>query len=271
MKIYHFDGQLLVRQTEPRDFAKIQALCLRVYPFSAPWGLDQLGSHQEVFPQGQLVIEEQSTGRIVAMCASLIVYWDDYDIEDAWRDFTDHGYFRNHDPVNGRTLYGAEVIVDPDMRGHGLGKLLYAARRTLVRELGLLRIRAGARLRGYSQFSSTHKPIDYLLEIVRGTVFDPTISFQMKQGFHVMALVPGYLPNDPETLGWAVAIEWLNRAVADPEDLHREALRYERLFRPLGCDGAELYKAVCLRQSIQTICTPSESKSLNALNLENSV
>ena len=79
------------------------------------------------------------------MAASLIVLWDDYDMTSSWRDFTEHGTFRNHDP-KGRTLYGAEVMVHPDEQGRGIGKKLYAARRELVRRMGLLRIRAGARL-----------------------------------------------------------------------------------------------------------------------------
>lgn len=249
MRTYFSVAKYAIRQTEERDFAAIQELSRKVYPFYPPWGFGQLGSHQSIFPKGQLVVEDTENARIVGMAASLIVNWDDYDIEDAWRDFTDHGYFRNHDPANGRTLYGAEVMVDPDCRGQGLGKLLYAARRTIASELGLLRIRAGARLRGYSQYAETMKPLEYLLQVVEGNIFDPTISFQMKQGFHVMALVSGYLPNDTETLGWAVVIEWLNRNVADPEDLARESLRYRKLFEPIGADGNVLFQGVCNRMA----------------------
>jgi hypothetical protein len=31
--------------------------------------------------------------------------------------------FTDHDPVQGRTLYGAELIVDPALQGHGIGGL----------------------------------------------------------------------------------------------------------------------------------------------------
>ena len=44
---------------------------------------------------------------VVGMAASLIVLWDDYEIRDNWRDFTDGGMFTDHDPQHGRTLYGA--------------------------------------------------------------------------------------------------------------------------------------------------------------------
>ena len=45
------------------------------------------------------------------MAASLVISWDDYEVTGTWGDFTDRGLFTNHDPVNGRTLYGAEVEV----------------------------------------------------------------------------------------------------------------------------------------------------------------
>ena len=63
----------------------------------------------------------------------------------SWRDYG--RTFTNHDP--GRTLYGAEVMVRPNEQGRGIGQQLYTVRRELVRRLGLLRIRAGARLAGY--------------------------------------------------------------------------------------------------------------------------
>ena len=118
--------------------------------------------------------------------------------------------FTNHDPVHGRTLYGAEVMVLPNRRRLGIGKALYAARRVLVEQLGLLRIRAGARLRGYHRYADRMTAEEYTAAVARGEVEDPTLTFQLKQGFTVLAVVSGYLRHDPESLGWAAIIEWLN-------------------------------------------------------------
>jgi len=49
-------------------------------------------------------------------------------------------------------------MVDPTLQGPGIGKLLYEARRALTVRLGLLRIRAGARLRGYHKYAATITP-----------------------------------------------------------------------------------------------------------------
>jgi len=186
------------------------ALCEKVYPDSPPWTAAQLASHLEVFPEGQFVVEDPERGAIVGMASSLIVRWDDYEFDAGWREWTDRGFFTNHDPEEGRTLYGAEVMVDPEVQRRGLGKKLYAARRELVRRLGLRRIRAGARLRGYHRRAGKMSPEEYVERVVRGELRDPTLTFQLREGFEVLAVVHSYLGNDPESLGYAAIIEWLN-------------------------------------------------------------
>jgi GNAT superfamily N-acetyltransferase len=151
------------------------------------------------------------------MAAGLIVLWDDYDIDLAWRDMTARGTFANHNPA-GRTYYGAEIMVDPETRGMGVGKAIYAARRKLVQRLGLLRIRAGARLRDYHNYAESLSAEEYVRRIARGEIIDRTLTFQIRQGFHVLAVVSGYLAQDPESLGHAAVIEWINEDVASPQD-----------------------------------------------------
>ncbi len=210
--------KVFVRQTQEKDFPQIAELTRRVYAGSLPWKETQLASHLEIFPEGQLVAVESETGEIVGMSASLIILWEDYELQANWRDFTDNGMFTNHDPKNGRTLYGAEVMVAPGKQRMGVGKKIYKARRELVENLGLLRIRAGARLRNYHRYAGKYSAEEYVKKIIRGEIGDPTLSFQLKQGFKVLAVVSDYLWNDKESLGNAALIEWLNPKVAKPED-----------------------------------------------------
>lgn len=206
----------IVRQTTVADFPAIIALTRSVYPGAMPWSEHQLASHLNVFAAGQLVAVEPDTGVLHGMAASLVVRWDEYDVSMPWRDFTDGGMFTNHDPVNGRTLYGAELMVDELCRGRGVGSALYAARERLTREMGLLRIRAGARLRDYHQHAAAMPPHAYVDAVVRGELVDRTLSFQLRRGFRVLAAVTNYLHHDPESLGHAAVIEWLNpSAVVD--------------------------------------------------------
>jgi len=207
-----------VRTTLPQDFAGIIDMCRRIYPDSPPWTEIQLGSHLNVFPEGQFVAVERESGRVIGSASSLIVLWDDYDMSMSWRDFTDHGMFTNHDPVRGRTLYGAEVMAHPATQGMGVGTALYKARRDLTSRMGLLRIRAGARLRGYHLHADRMNADDYAVAVAHGEIWDPTVSFQIRRGFHILAVVSGYLRHDNESLGHAAVIEWLNPDVARPED-----------------------------------------------------
>ncbi len=201
--------EVIVRNTQPGDFDAITQLCLTVYPHSQPWTETALASHLKMFPQGQFVAQEKETGRVLGMAASLVILWDDYEIDDNWRDFTDHGLFTNHDS-QGHTLYGAEVMVHPESQGMGVGKKIYAARRELARSMALWRIRAGARLRGYGKYQLQMTAKEYVNKIVAGELSDPTLSFQIKQGFRVLAVTHSYIRHDPESDGYAAVIEWLN-------------------------------------------------------------
>ncbi len=219
----------VVRGMQPKDFHAIQDLSRKIYPEATPWDDNQLSSHLKLFPDGQFVVEEKETGRVVGYAASLIVFWDDYTMSDSWRDFTDNGYFTNHDPEKGRTLYAADVMVDPECQGCGIGKLIYAAREKLMHDLGLLRIRAGARLQGYHRYHEEMSADDYVANVVDGKLSDATLSFQMKRGFKVLGVVHGYMRHDPLSMGYAAVIEYLNEAVADPEDYrHQHESRYYR-------------------------------------------
>ena len=210
-------ADIRVRNTEALDLPGITELTRAVYPDSKPWNSDQLWQHLDLFPEGQFVAVTPDDN-VVGMAASLVILWDDYDSEMNWKEFTAAGTFSNHDPEHGRTLYGAEVMVHPEYQRQGIGKMLYAARRELAERMGLLRIRAGARLRGYHEYAERMSAEEYVRCVVREECKDPTLSFQLRNGFHVLAVVGDYLRHDPESQGYAAIIEWLNPAVAKPED-----------------------------------------------------
>lgn len=203
--------EVFIRHTRKKDISQIITLSREIYQERSAWTARELDSHLEVFPEGQFVAVENESGRIVGMAASLVVLWDDYDIRENWEDFTAGGMFTNHDAARGRTLYGAEVMVSPAHRRLGIGKKLYAARRELVEKMNLLRIRAGARLRNYHRYADEMPAEEYVAKILRGEIKDPTLSFQIRQGFRILAVVDDYLEHDRESLGKAAIIEWLNQ------------------------------------------------------------
>ena len=116
-------------------------------------------------------------------------------------------------------------MVRPNEQGRGIGKKIYGARRALVGRLGLFRTRAGARLCGYHLHADRLSAVEYVHEVLAGHLSDPTLSFQLKQDFRPLAVAPDYLHHDPESLGFAAVIEWLNPEVATPEDYARQRSR----------------------------------------------
>lgn len=201
------DG-VVVRPARAEDIPRFLEISRAIYPPRAAWTETELRSHLRVFQEGQLAAEVR--GRVVGLAASLVILWEDYDIRGSWREFTANGLFTNHDPGAGRTLYGAGVMVDPESQGSGVGRALYAERRELARRLNLSRIRAGARLSRYARYSDRMSARQYVDAVLAGEIRDPVLTFQVKEGFRALAVVPGYLPHDPGSLGHAAVIEWLN-------------------------------------------------------------
>jgi GNAT superfamily N-acetyltransferase len=212
----------IVRRTQAQDIPELIALQARVYPSIPPWSQRKLREQLEVFPQGQIVAENEDG--LVGCASSLIVLWDDWAESHSWKEITGSGTFDNHNP-DGRTLYGAEVFVDPAMRGLGVGHLLYEGRRSLCRAMNLKRIIACGRLPGYHAHAADMSVEFYAQKVVWGDLHDPVLSFQLKEDFSYCGVVEDYLPEDHESCGHASIIAWLNpdyepeRPTAIPEEI----------------------------------------------------
>ena len=197
---------IVTRRARRDDADSLERISRLVYP-SDPWRAHDLIAQQNRFPDGQLVAIDADTGEVVGMAASLLIRWADYGDRDSYGRMTAQGSFRNHDP-RGDTLYGAEVMVDPRRRRQGIGATIYRARRELARRLGVQRILAGARLPGYSRYADILSAQEYVRRVVSGELSDPTLSFQLRQGFRVIGVVPSYARGDRQSHGYAANIEW---------------------------------------------------------------
>ncbi|RYD26724.1 MAG: GNAT family N-acetyltransferase, partial [Verrucomicrobiaceae bacterium] len=171
------------------------------------WSIRQLTNHLKLFPAGQIVAVLDD--RIVGAVASLIIPTgpDPYR-PHTYACITDGGYFHNHDP-KGDTLYGADVYVDPDYQGKGIGAALYEARRVLCKRLNLRRILAGGRMAGYAAKANELSPEEYVQKVKDGELTDSVLNFQMREGFIVRSILHNYI-TDPVSKNHATLIEWLN-------------------------------------------------------------
>lgn len=70
-----------------------------------------------------------------------------------------------------------------------------------------------------SRFAARLTPEQSASEVAHGRLRDPTVTFQLDQGFVILAVVSSYLRHDPESLGHAAGIEWRNAEVATSADV----------------------------------------------------
>ena len=200
-------AQIVVRQMTASDVPKVVDLQKRVFPGMPIWKSEELAHHLAIFPEGQLVAVDEA-GNILGSASSLIIDWDDYSEVAKWSTITGDGTFNTHNPL-GKTLYGADMGVDPAAHRHGIGSRFYEARKKFIREHGLKRLLTGGRIPGYAQVSGEMTPMEYVTEVIGGKRRDPTLSFQLSNGMVVLDVVPKYL-EDSQSRGFATLLEWLN-------------------------------------------------------------
>ena len=147
---------ITIRDMTLEDIPEVISLQARAFPEMPIWTPEELTQHLEVFPQGQQVAVDE-TGRIVGSASSLIIDWDDYSESAKWSVITGNGTFCTHNP-RGKTLYGADLAVDPDVHRQGIGTLLYKDRKKIVKDRGLKRMLTGGRIPGYTKVSEEMSP-----------------------------------------------------------------------------------------------------------------
>ncbi|MGA9342237.1 MAG: bifunctional GNAT family N-acetyltransferase/carbon-nitrogen hydrolase family protein [Rhodanobacteraceae bacterium] len=200
--------RLLVRQTRSDDIPDLVALTARIY--SSEWGHSEemLRGQLARFPEGQFVAEYD--GRIVGYCATFRIDEAAALAPHTWAEITGGGFAARHDP-DGDWLYGMDIGVDPDFRGMRLGRRLYDARRRLCRRLGLRGIAFGGRMPGLEKRMGRYGSAEHYIEAVAGgRQRDPTLSFQLRNGFEPIGVLPRYFPGDQASLGYAAHLVWRN-------------------------------------------------------------
>jgi hypothetical protein len=87
--------------------------------------------------------------------------------------------------------------------------MLYRARKDLAVKLNLRRIIAGGRLFNYCEYSDKMSAFEYAQKVVRKELADPVLSFQLRNGFQFVKILPNYM-KDSRSLNYASFIEWKN-------------------------------------------------------------
>jgi predicted amidohydrolase/ribosomal protein S18 acetylase RimI-like enzyme len=217
------EPRLIVRQLRVDDLDQIQALHARAFRDDfAPWSRENLENHLTLFPEGQVCIELD--GELVATSSSLIVDSDTLGWDHSYVDVCDDGMLRGHDP-DGDYLYGIDIAVDPRHRGMKLSRRLYDARKQYVIERNLKGMIFGGRMPGYHRQAPKMSASQYLSKVFEKEIRDPVIMAQTSNGFVPRGLLRNYLPEDRESLGYAVLMEWRNPSWIPPDRPNVKSVR----------------------------------------------
>lgn len=160
------------------------------------------------FPEGQIVIKADE--KVVGCTLSIIVDYNRFGDAHTYKQITGNYSFNTHDPKNGDVLYGIEIFIHPDYRGLRLGRRLYDARKELCEQLNLRAIVFGGRIPEFHKYSETLSPKAYIQKVKQKEIYDPVLSFQLSNDFHVKKVIKNYLPEDEQSMEFATLLQWDN-------------------------------------------------------------
>lgn len=183
------------------------------------WSLQSIEKLISKFPEGQLVA--LSDNKVVGCALSIIVKYDDFGDNHTYKQITGNYTFSTHDE-NGDVLYGIEVFIHPKNRGIRLGRRLYDARKELCEKLNLQAIIFGGRIPNYHKYAAKLKPKEYIQKVKLKEIYDPVLSFQLANDFHVKKVIQNYMPEDEQSHEYATLLQWDNvYYVSDYETTNR--------------------------------------------------
>ena len=131
LDLTEFEWKTVVRPLTIDDFDAAGRDAAEVFSGHGSLGRDQIESQLDDLSRRPIVRRNRrAVGRVVV--AALILEYDPTLEWHNWKAVADGGYIRNHKP-KGDTLYGIEIMVDPEFRGMKLSRRLYDARKELCR------------------------------------------------------------------------------------------------------------------------------------------
>ncbi len=199
-----------VVNSQPEMVARLEVIQRASFPSLAEDEIitaEHYAAHIERFPEGQFAALNEA-GQVVACSTDFRTRIDFDHFEHRYIDAVDNNWLGNHDPA-GDWLYGADIGVLPDYRRRGIGRMLYEARRGLIRRLNLRGHVAGGLLKGYGRYKDRMPVEEYVEKLKAGELFDPTVSIQLKVGFVIHGLIQNYV-DDPSCDNKAAFIVWPN-------------------------------------------------------------
>ena len=205
-----------MRNLRMEDYDQLAKSFKRIYADSDVfWTKEQIKKLITIFPEGQVVIIVDD--KIVGCALSIIVNYNMVKGDHTYAQVTGNETFNTHDP-NGNILYGIEVFIHPDYRGLRLARRMYEYRKELCEKLNLKAIMFGGRIPNYHKYADKMRPKEYIEHVRNREIYDPVLTFQLSNDFHVRRVIRNYLPSDEESEHCATLLQWDNIYYQPPTD-----------------------------------------------------
>ena len=202
-------NKVQIRNLQIEDYDQLAQSFTRVYTDGSDvfWTHKQIEKLIRIFPEGQIVTVVDE--KIVGCALSIIVDYDKVKNDHTYAQVTGKETFNTHNP-KGNILYGIEVFIHPQYRGLRLARRMYEYRKELCEELNLKAIMFGGRIPNYHKYADQMRPKEYIDKVRQKEIYDPVLTFQLSNDFHVRKVMRNYLPNDEESKHYACLLQWDN-------------------------------------------------------------
>ena len=221
-------NKVQIRNLQIEDYDQLAQSFTRVYSDGSDvfWTHKQIEKLIRIFPEGQIVTVVDE--KIVGCALSIIVNYDDVKNDHTYAQVTGKETFNTHNP-KGNILYGIEVFIHPQYRGLRLARRMYAYRKELCETLNLKAIMFGGRIPNYHKYADQIRPKEYIDKVKQKEIYDPVLTFQLSNDFHVRKVMRNYLPN--ATLASCSGIIFIISR------LHRSMSVRKRQYASAWCNG----------------------------------
>ena len=201
--------RIVSRNLKKSDYADLKEAMIESYSGIGGdyWEKNLIDKLVNIFPDGQFCVEVDD--KVVACALAIRVNYADFGDNHTFEEITGEYTFDTH-TNKGDWLYGIEVFVHPDYRDLRLGRRLYDSRKELCEQLNLKGILAGGRIPNYRKYADELSPREFIARVKQKDIYDPTLTFQLSNDFHVKKVLRGYLPGDTESKEYATLLEWNN-------------------------------------------------------------
>jgi len=198
-----------LRNLKIEDYKELKNSMMEAYSEleNSYWKEHHIEKLLAIFPEGQLVVLVDD--KVVGSALSLIIDYSKVIANHTYAQITGNYSFDTHNQL-GEVLYGIDVFIHPKYRGLRLGRRLYDARKELCEQLNLKSIIFAGRIPNYIDYMDKLSPKDYIEKVKLKELYDPVLSFQISNDFHVKKIMKNYLVGDTSSNEYAVLMEWNN-------------------------------------------------------------